>query len=356
LLWAVTAFALVANGCFGGGGGDQGGAATSLSKEKAGDVKPPEPVDSKATAQPGLVLFPNTPSLQRLTGAPKGKGVVVLFVQPGGPSDRKGIARGDLLTEVNGTKVSNQENALALLRLRPGEKVKLAFTRQDNTERTIEIEERDPGNITLAQFLNPIIENSPSDPILRYLRATSTGSTQDRLADLRRAIQADPRFVEALTLRASLLWDQSLGTRKKKERVQLQNTAFAGWKNALDIDPENTTTLAVQAVAIATIGNGRKAREDAQHALAVDKTQPRAYYALALSELTLNHAERAAGPARAAVEVAPYTPLYYRVLARTFFALKRRDDCRKTTDAVIPFLQTYRLTDDIKLMQDACTR
>src|SRR5918996_2569973 len=118
--WLAGALILLisATACFGGGGGNAGEAAQKVSTER--DPDPPEQVDPNATAQPGLVLSTNSRTWAKLIDAHEGKGAVVLFVQPGGPSDGKGIARGDLLTAIDGSPVVNHEAGIAQLRSRPG--------------------------------------------------------------------------------------------------------------------------------------------------------------------------------------------------------------------------------------------
>jgi hypothetical protein len=356
LLIAAFALSFVASGCF-GGGGDLEDVARGSSATKAEDVKPPEAVDTRATGLPGLILQTNSPSMRRLADSPRGAGAVVLFIQPGGPSDNKGIGRGHLLTKVNDSVVRNHEAALALLRSRPGEEHSLGFKLRDGTERTVEITARRPGRINTLSFINPEVQQNPSDPVLRFMRAQSSTKVEDRVRDLREALSSDPKFVEAITLQASLTWDRRAARGLNKEqKTQLANQALAGWTNALDLDPNNTTALSVRSTAWTELGNSRRGRRDAERATKVDPSHPRAYYAMALAEMGQNKPENAAGPARAAIDLNKYNTPYYVLLQRVFAQLKRKDDCSKTVDAISPFLlaQSRQLQTSVDFMKRIC--
>jgi hypothetical protein len=352
--WLATAgLALVvtATACF-GGGSDPGASAQRQAAAK--DAKPPQEVDSHATAQPGLVLSTNSRTWHSLIDAHAGKGAVILFVQPGGPSDGKGIARGDLLTAIDGTPVVNHESAIAMLRSRPGAKRDLKFIQRDGTERTVTIEERNPQGATLRAFLNPMIDTDSNDAVLRFLRAQASGGTfAQNLADVNAALDLQPQFVEALTLKASLLWDQRLVD--KKNALHLVNEALAGWKSALDIDPDNATTYSVRSTAYTDLGRGQKGKEDAQKVIALDDSYPRGYYALGLAELELKDPRSALGPAAAAVKLNPYNYQYFTLLAVSFKRVNDTADCNKTADAMGPFLKAYNLNDAANALHNYCT-
>ena len=339
--WLVAAFALLlsASACF-GGGGDPGSAAKSLGNSS--NASPPDQVDPHMTAQPGLVLSTNSRTWAKLVDAHAGEGAVVLFVQPGGPSDGKGIARGDLLTAVDGTKVTNHEAGIALLRGRPGQKRDLKFVQRDGTERTVSIEEKNPKGAQLRSFLNPMVAASQNDPVLRFLRAQASGGTyDDDIGDVNAALSTQPEFVEALTLKASLEWDHRLVD--QKNALRLVNDALAGWKSALDLDPNNTTALSVRSTAYTSLGRGQKGKEDADKTLSVDDSYPRGYFALALADTQLRDPRAALGPAAAAVKLNPYNYQYFTLLASTFRRVGRKSDCTRTADAMTPFLNANAL-------------
>jgi len=351
--WLVAGFAilLTATACFGGGGGDPGNDAKSTSSNS--NASPPDQVDAHATAQPGLVLSTNSRTWAKLVDAHTGEGAVVLFVQPGGPSDGKGIARGDLLTAVDGKKVVNHEAGIALLRSRPGQKRDLKFVQRDGTARTVTIEAKNPRGAQLRSFLNPMVAASSNDPVLRFLRAQSAGGTyQQNLDDVNAALSTQPEFVEALTLKASLEWDHRIAD--KKNALKLVNEALAGWKSALDLDPNNTTALSVRSTAYTSLGRGQKGKEDADKVLSVDASYPRGYFALALADTQLRDPRAAVGPAAAAVKLNPYNYQYFTLLASTFKRVGRKADCTKTADAMTPFLNANALQQAAASLHQIC--
>jgi hypothetical protein len=349
-LVATFALLVTATACF-GGGGDPGKEAVSLGK--ANNASPPDQVDPHMTAQPGLVLSTNSRTWAKLVDAHAGEGAVVLFVQPGGPSDGKGIARGDIITAVDGDKVVNHEAGIALLRSRPGQKRELKFIQRDGTARTVTIEAKNPKGAQLRAFLNPMVAASQNDPVLRFLRAQSAGgSYESNLADVNAALAQEPEFVEALTLKASLEWDHRITDRKNA--LRLVNEALAGWKSALDLDPNNTTALSVRSTAYTSLGRGKKGKEDADKVLSVDDSYPRGYFALALADTQLRDPRAALGPAAAAVKLNPYNYQYFTLLASTFKRVGRKADCTKTADAMTPFLNANNLQQASASLHQIC--
>ena len=338
----VIALALVASACGGGGGSEVEEAITEIRETDAGDIEPPERVDPKDFAQPGLIVQTNSRTWENLADAPPGRGAVILFVQPGGPSDRKGIARGDLITEVDGKRVTNAEYALTLLRSNKGETRKVKLKGRGDRERELEIK----GDIPKARaldFLNGMISNNPNDPVLRYLRALSGGpgrTVKNAMDDITIALREAPNFVDAMSLQGNLIFNTRLAEKDKKKQAAIIGRALASWANALDINPRHAETLALQSAGQAALGKPDIAKSDATKAVKIDGTFAAANHALARAELALNKPQNAAGPARAAVEANPYTNLnYYRTLAEVFKELKRKEDCSKTLLSVVPHLE-----------------
>jgi tetratricopeptide (TPR) repeat protein len=189
--------------------------------------------------------------------------------------------------------------------------------------------------------------------VLRFLRAQSAGGTYDEnLADVNAALAQQPEFVEALTLKASLEWDHRLVD--KKNALQLVNEALAGWKSALDLDPNNTTALSVRSTAYTSLGRGQKGKDDADKVLSVDDSYPRGYFALALADTQLRDPRAALGPAAAAVKLNPYNYQYFTLLASTFRRVGRKADCTKTADAMTPFLNANNLQQAAASLHQIC--
>jgi tetratricopeptide (TPR) repeat protein len=252
-----------------------------------------------------------------------------------------GIARGDMIIEVDGRKVTNAEYALTLLRSNKGEKRKVKLVRRgSDKERELEITGEIPSE-RARPFLDGMIANNPRDEVLRYLRAlTPGGSTKETLTDLTVALNKQPDFVEALSLKGNVIFNGRLGTKDKKKQVAFIGQALAAWANALDINPRHAETLVFQSAGQAALGKFDQAKSDATKALNVDGTFAAANHALAKAEIALDKPQNAAGPARAAVEANPYTNLnYYRTLAQVFKELKRKDDCSKTLLSIVPHLE-----------------
>lgn len=350
-LAAALVLTFVATSCFGGGGTD----AVDISNAPASKVKPPAPLDTKRTGLAGLVVATNSASWRRMLDTPTGPGAVVLFVEPGGPSDGLSIARGDLLTTLDGQQVSNHQRALALLHTRPGQNVKAEFKRaEDGSDRTVTIQPRKPKVSSLLPYLNPMITANPSDPVLRYVRAqVAAFPLQERMQDLQKALEVNNRFVDAMVLRASLLFDNRPGDREGA--LAQVNEALAGWKAALDYEPENTIALTSRSTALTTMSIPASGRKDAAKALGIDDTLPRAYYALALAEHQLKRPEKALGPARAAVELDPFNFPNWQLLANSFERLKRLDECKQTANAFAPFLDVNGFGTQAKSFKAGCT-
>ncbi len=341
LLVPLLALALVAAACGGGGNRPDDNPIAEIFDADAKDVKPPPRVDPKNLALPGLVVVTNSLSWETLVDSPNGRGAVVLFVQPGGPSDNRGLARGDLITEIDGDRVTNREHALALLHSRRGEQTELGIRGRNGKQRTVKIK----GEIsrkTTRPFLNALIKGNPNDPVLRYLRGaeSSGGTNTENIADLDAALKSEPDFVEALAARANIKFNQQRTTTDKKRQQEFVAEALANWSNALDIDPRNSFTLTLQANAQNALGKPAQAKAEATKALAIDPSIPSANHVLARANIELKKVGDAAGPARAAIELNPYSNLtYYRTLAEVFKSLKRRADCVATLAAIVPYLE-----------------
>ncbi len=345
-LLAVLCLSLVASACGGGSSPDIDPDAP------ASEVKPPLALDTKRSGLPGLVVATNSPSLRRLAKSAEGDGAVVLFVEPGGPFDGLGVGRGDVITTVAGEEIHNHPRALALLHDRPGKEIEVKIRHRDDRERSVKIEPREPLVTSLRQYLNPLVEASPRDAVLRFLRAQAPGLYNAKLTDLEMALRIDKRFVEALTLRAGLIWDNRPNDREQTQRFT--DEALNGWKNALQIDPVNTTALSIRSTVLSTLDSAQQARRDAAKVVELDPTHPRGYYALAVAEQALKRPERAAAPAHAAITLDPFNNTYWRLLARVFVDLKRKDDCRKTTAAFAPFLEAQKFDEDADSLKAIC--
>ncbi len=91
------------------------------------------------------------------------QGVVILAVEPGGPADRAGLVRGDILLEVDGTPVRTLADVRSVLsRHRPGDTVSVVVQHGDERRtRTVTLGDRD-GRAYLGIVVAP--EPSPFMP------------------------------------------------------------------------------------------------------------------------------------------------------------------------------------------------
>ena len=337
LLVGFLTLAVLAASCGGGGDGKKD-VVEELRETDAEDVEPPERADSRIIGNAGLTLSSNSSSWRRLLGSPDGRGAVVLFVQPNASADRKNIARGDMITEIDGQRVTNAEHAQALLWMAPGDTRTLKFMRRSGREREVEIKgevlKQDP-----VVYLNGMIQQNKNDPVLRYIRG-GLGTFKSRLDDINVALREDPQFVEAIARKGNLMILASRAAKESKDKQKFAGQALANFHNALDIIPRHPETLTSQSEAETMLGRASQGKEQAQKALSIDGTYAKANAALARAELALKKPANAAGPARAAVELVPVGNLdYYRLLAAVFKGLKRKADCAQTLNAIVPWLK-----------------
>ena len=82
----------------------------------------------------GLTLQPVTPGVARQLGLPAdAEGLVVTGVDPAGAAADSGIARGDLISEINGQTVNSVEDVRSALDDADSKPVLLLVTRRGNT-------------------------------------------------------------------------------------------------------------------------------------------------------------------------------------------------------------------------------
>jgi hypothetical protein len=323
----------------------------------AENIKPPPKADPTLTGRVGLVIATNSPSFGKLTTSADEPGVVVLFVQPGGPADGVGIQTGDVITAVDGEPSRNAELAVVQLRAKPGTARRLTVAKAGGAG-TAEIRvsaERPPPDVNLRQYYDPAIAANEQDPIPRFLRAQTAPPFNEALEDVERAVEIAPGFVEAISLRAELLWNQSRQQGLESQLAQeFADRAMNDWGLALELDPSNTRTMVSRAQALSQ-GGSRQGKEEADKAIALDDTFPGAYYAQGLAEILRSRYAQAAEPLRKAIELNPYDVRYYELLAHTFVNLNRRDDARETVNAIIDLVDDAATRQNLEQVPDART-
>jgi S1-C subfamily serine protease len=79
----------------------------------------------------GVSYAPVTPAIAAQLNTPAEHGAVVLNVEPGSPAAQAGLARGDIITEVDGEAVEGESDLTRLVdEHKPGDRVTLTLLRQ----------------------------------------------------------------------------------------------------------------------------------------------------------------------------------------------------------------------------------
>jgi serine protease Do len=92
----------------------------------------PAPEDANRSAKLGVRLAPLTPEVARQLGTTGDQGVVVAEVTNGGPAERAGLQRGDIILEVNRQAVTAPDQVAAIIgKMKDGEMALLRVRRGD---------------------------------------------------------------------------------------------------------------------------------------------------------------------------------------------------------------------------------
>lgn len=322
--------------------------SSAASQETGRDVKPPGVANPNLTARVGLILATNSRTWAKLLNSPAGAGVVVLFVQPDGPSANSGLGVGDVITQVDDESVTNADRTVVALRSRPGQRRTIHFRKvgADGDAKTTTITARVPGPVSKKRLYQPLIDKNPNDPVARFLiaqdvnlalpAAEAVKSIDTAIAELDKSIEIEPSFVEARSLRAVYKWNKARldKTQTPEAAEELRDAALDEWNLAIRLDPKNAAVLVSRGQALVAT-TARSAKRDADKARATDTTLPRAHFVVGLAEYRLGHYGAAAKPFKTAIDLDPYNYQYYRMLTLTFMRLSRKADAQKTVDAII---------------------
>jgi hypothetical protein len=349
LLGLALAAAVLAGACSSGNGvGAVGNALKKGESQQTTNVKPPPAANPQLTARVGMIVVTNSRTWQKLLQAPTAEGVVVLFVQPGGPTSQVDIQRGDVITAVDGKPAPNAEYAVVLLRASPDQRRVVSVTKVGGGTKDVTIVAKVPGPVNLLDTYNPLIQKAPDDAVLYFLRGQVQDAPFDQaVADADKAVELVPGFVEAISLRAELRWNVARVTEDPNQVQDLRNQALSDWNVAYRLDPQNTRVLVSRAQALSLVDKARAARSDGEKARALDPLFPGAHYAIGQANYVLSKYASAAEPARKAIDLNPFDVRYYKLLALIYMKIGRRADARKTVDAIIDLVDSAESREDL---------
>jgi hypothetical protein len=299
---------------------------------KTKDVRAPGAPDLERTGTAGLVVLSNSAGWQRALGIPDVRGAVVLQVIPESPASRAGLARGDIITKVGTTTITNHERVVVALRSRPGVPLKIAVTRGEE-KLTIDLTPAVPEAVDFVRLYNERLAADPKDVAALFLRAQSAVDSQEGLRFINRALEIQPGLVEGLSFRGRLFWLEAQAVENEAVALEDRRRATADFQRALDIDPEAASVLIARGTSMLELRQFDDAERDALRAIRIDSSLGSASLLLAAARLGVGRAREAAAPAREAVRLDPYDSSGYRVLALVFVALGRRQDAEATVRA-----------------------
>ena len=289
---------------------------------------PPAP-DLTRTGRVGLRLATNSVGWERALNASPTRGAVILLVVPNSPSDRAGLKRGDVITQVGPSVISNDERAQVALRGKPSVPLKVTIDRGDE-ELVIDVIPGPPIEFDQDAYVAAALKEDPRDATNLLLRAQTVTDRQEAKRLVDRALEVQPDLVDALILRARLFWAESLEVTNEAVIRDDRRRANDDYQRALEIDPNSTSVLRSRSTGSLEVLEYDSAERDGLRAIGIDASFPSAYYAVAAGRLGNGRYREAAAPARDAVRLDPYDAHGYRLLALVFVGLERRDDASET--------------------------
>jgi PDZ domain-containing protein len=331
-VFVIVAFALGACANIADSNSIAGAIEQEEQARKTKEVRAPGAPDLERTGTAGVVVLSNGVGWQRVLGTPDVRGAVVLEVVPGSPASRSGLARGDVITRVGTTTISNHERVTVALRSRPGVQLQIAVTRGEQ-KLSIDLTPAVPEAVDFVRLYDDRLAAEPGDATTLFLRAQSAADSQEGLRFVNRALEIQPDLVEGLSFRGRLFWLESQAVTNEAFALEDRRRATADFQRALDIDPEATSALIARGTSMLEIRQFDDAERDALRAVRVDSSLASASLLLAAARLGAGRAREAAAPAREAVRLDPYDSSGYRVLALVFVAIGRREDAEATVRA-----------------------
>jgi len=296
-------------------GSQNGGGSTN----EASAPKPPSRVFNQSL---GAILTTNSPGWSAVLEGNQARGVLALRVLPGTAS-ATGLRPGDVITSIDETPLSGEEQLGVIFRQSTSAKHEISFVKPTGKTFRTSITLVPPEHLSFPDFLRRQFETR-RDPVTRFLFAQSTPSAALSLAVAKSLTIDAPDFQRAHALLAGRLADRysaSNGrTADAQNRTALKQNAIFEIKRSLELDPTAAKMHEIAADIFLSVGETRQAEAEALAAIATDPQAGRAQNALGRVRLTLGRPADAVAPLRQAISLDPFLPDSYRSLARAYSA------------------------------------
>ena len=314
-------------------GRDSEGTGTTGSVVSSDEFPPPEAPGRPADARIGALVLTNEASWGLfLSRGKESRGSLVLEVLPNSPAQAIGLKPGDVITELDGTSISNHEQLLTIFRKSKTNQHTMRVTRADGSTQRIETELAPSDGFSMLSYLESKLAAGP-DPITRYLLAENLPDRDRGIEMIRGLLAEHPNFAEGHALLARLLIDRI--NRAAEGGTIGDNSpdlidATTAIDRAVELDAESASLLRARSQILLALGDPAKAELDAQKALELDDSSAESYFLLGTSQLTLSRPEEAIENLHRAVRLDPFVLDYYVNLALCYRALNREADAQTT--------------------------
>ncbi|MGI8426445.1 MAG: BTAD domain-containing putative transcriptional regulator [Actinomycetota bacterium] len=284
----------------------------------------------------GALLTTNSPGWSAVLKTNNAPGVLVLGVLHG-TGVATGLEQGDVITSVNGTKLSGEEQLSVIFRKGASGRHKLSFIKPSGKTGRASITLAPRKLLGIPAFVRQQY-SSRDDPITRFLFAQSTPSSNLSIALSKALTLESPEFPRAHALLARGLADRFTAatnqTLTPDARAALKRDAIAEVKRSVELDPGAAKIHEIAAGIFLSVGETRQAEAQAVAAIAADPQAGRAHNMLGRVRLTLGRPADAVGPLRHAISLDPFVPHFYRLLARAYSATGKTSESDRTLESL----------------------
>jgi C-terminal processing protease CtpA/Prc len=176
----------------------------------------------------GVDLTPMTGQLREYFGVPNDEGVLVSSVQKDSPADHAGLKAGDVITEINGRRVTSSGEIQSIVRdSKAGEQVNLAIIRdRSQMQFPVEVGQRDLGDALAQAYVQalPKLPAVPLGPNMRkhlYLFGDSSGVNELNSKDFQK--QMDELREQLKSLRKEVFDSEQFKEQMRQLKDQLKS-------------------------------------------------------------------------------------------------------------------------------------